>query len=92
MGIMSALSTEPIQRLNGYKNVLATIVNAVAAITFMLVAWDRISWLAALLVGVGAFIGGIIGARVGRRLPPLVLRSFIVLVGVVGIVKIVWFS
>jgi uncharacterized membrane protein YfcA len=92
MGIMSALSTEPIQRLNGYKNVLATIVNAVAAITFMVVAWDRISWLAALFIGVGAFAGGIIGARVGRRLPPLVLRSFIVLVGVVGIVKIVWFS
>ena len=33
MGVMSALSSEPLQRLNGYKNVLATIVNAVAAIT-----------------------------------------------------------
>ena len=38
MGILGALSSEPIQRLNGYKNVLATIVNGVAAVVFILVA------------------------------------------------------
>ena len=32
MGVLGALSSEPIQRLNGYKNVLATIVNGVAAL------------------------------------------------------------
>lgn len=92
MGLMSALSTEPIQRLNGYKNVLATVVNAVAAVTFMVVAWGRIDWLVALLVGVGAFVGGVIGSRVGRRLPPLGLRAVIIVVGLVGIIKILWFS
>jgi uncharacterized membrane protein YfcA len=92
MGLMSALSTEPIQRLNGYKNVLATVVNAVAAVTFMVVAWGRIDWLVALLIGLGAFAGGVIGSRVGRRLPPLGLRALIIVVGVVGIVKILWFS
>jgi uncharacterized membrane protein YfcA len=92
MGVMSALSSEPIQRLNGYKNVLATIVNAVAAATFMLVAWGEIDWLVALLIGVGALVGGVIGSRVGRRLPPAVLRGVIITVGLVGIVKIVWFS
>ena len=92
MGLMSALSTEPIQRLNGYKNVLATVVNAVAAVTFMVVAWGRIDWLVALLVGLGAFAGGVIGSRVGRRLPPLGLRAVIIVVGVVGIIKILWFS
>ena len=45
MGILSALSSEPIQRLNGYKNVLATIVNAVAAVVFMVVAREPIDWL-----------------------------------------------
>jgi uncharacterized membrane protein YfcA len=92
MGLMSALSSEPIQRLNGYKNVLATVVNAVAAVTFMVVAWHRIDWLVALLVGVGAFVGGMIGSRVGRRLPPAALRAVIIVVGLVGIIKIVWFS
>jgi uncharacterized membrane protein YfcA len=92
MGIMSALSSEPIQRLNGYKNVLATIVNAVAALTFMLVAWGEIDWLVAVLIGAGALVGGVIGSRVGRRLPPAGLRAVIIAVGLVGIVKIVWFS
>ena len=92
MGLMSALSSEPIQRLNGYKNVLATIVNAVAAITFILVARDEVNWLVALLVGVGAFAGGFVGSKIGRRLPPVVLRGVIIVVGLVGIIKIVWFS
>ncbi len=92
MGLMSALSTDSIQRLNGYKNVLATIVNAVAAIVFMLVAWDRIEWKVAGLLAIGAFAGGYVGSKVGRRLPPVVLRAVIIVVGVVGIVKIVWFS
>ena len=92
MGVMSALSSEPIQRLNGYKNVLATIVNAVAAVTFMVVAWDQISWAAAGLIAIGAFAGGWVGGKIGRRLPPVVLRGVILVVGIVGIVKIIWFS
>ena len=45
MGILGALSPQPLQRLNGYKNVLATVVNAVAALVFILVARDQIDWL-----------------------------------------------
>lgn len=91
MGVMSALSSERLQRLNGYKNVLSTVVNAVAAVTFMIVAWHRISWPVAGLIALGALIGGYIGSTVGRRLPPVVLRGFIVVIGVVAIVKILWF-
>ena len=70
IGLLSALSSEPLQRLNGYKNVLGTVVNAVAALTFMLVAWGRIDWPVAGLIAVGALVGGYIGSTVGRRLPP----------------------
>jgi uncharacterized membrane protein YfcA len=92
MGILSALSTEPLQRLNGYKNVLALVVNVVAAAVFVLFARDEIDWVIVLLIAVGSFVGGIIGAHVGRRIPPTALRTLIVVIGVVAIVKLVWFS
>ena len=92
MGVLSALSTEPLQRLNGYKNVLALVVNLVAATVFVLFARDDIDWAIVLLIAAGSFVGGIIGARVGRRIPPTALRALIVVIGVVAIVKLVRFS
>ena len=89
MGILGALTHEPLQRLNGVKNVLATVVNGVAAVVFLLVARDRIDWLVVLLIAVGSTLGGVVGSTVGRRLPSPVLRAVIVLVGVVAVVKLV---
>ncbi|MGI9155833.1 MAG: sulfite exporter TauE/SafE family protein [Marmoricola sp.] len=77
---------DTLQRHNATKNVLALIVNAVAAVIFLFVA--HIDWRAAGLIAVGSVIGGQIGATVGRRLPPLVLRGVIVVVGVVAIVTL----
>ena len=92
MGIFSALSTEPLQRLNGFKNVLVTSVNFVAAIAFLLFAREHVQWVLVALVAIGSAIGGWLGAHVGRRLPPTVLRAVIVTVGLVAIVKMVWFA
>lgn len=91
MGIMGALSSEPLQRLNGYKNVLSTVVNGVAAGVFLLVARDRIDWVVVALIALGSFVGGVLGATVGRRLPPPVLRALIVVIGVLALIKLVWF-
>jgi hypothetical protein len=92
MGILSALSSESLQRLNGYKNILALVVNAVAALVFVIVGHGLIDWLVVLLIAVGSLLGGVLGSTVGRRLPPLGLRALIVVIGIVGIVKIVWFN
>jgi uncharacterized membrane protein YfcA len=89
VGIMSVMLTIRLQSINGMKNVLATVANAVAALVFILVAWDRINWAAAALIAIGALAGGYVGARVGRRLSPRVLRWVIVVIGVGAIAKIV---
>jgi uncharacterized membrane protein YfcA len=92
VGLMGLVLSDGIQRLNAIKNVLATAVNAVAALTFMAVASDRIDWEVVALIGSGAFIGGYLGARYGRRLSPAVLRVFMVVIGCVALVKIVVFD
>jgi uncharacterized membrane protein YfcA len=77
---------EGLQRINAVKNVLAGLVNLVAAVVFVFVA--HIAWDAAALIALGALVGGVIGARVGRRLPPAVLRGVIVVVGVSAILQL----
>jgi uncharacterized membrane protein YfcA len=77
-----------LQRMNGLKNVLATVVNGVAAILFIIVA--DVDWLAAALIAVGSTIGGFVGARYGRKLPPTGLRVLIVVIGIVAIVTMVF--
>lgn len=92
MGLMGVLLTIGLQDINGIKNVLGTIVNAIAAVTFMVVAWDRIDWQVVGLIGVGSLIGGYLGARIGRRLPPGVLRAVILVIGALALVKILFFD
>jgi uncharacterized membrane protein YfcA len=87
MGFLGLLLAESLQRQNALKNVLAGLVNAVAAVVFV-ISGTEIDWAAAGLVAAGSIIGGLIGAKVGRRLPPNVLRAVIVVVGVVAIVKL----
>ncbi len=87
MAILGIGIQDGLQRLNGTKNVLAGLVNAVAAVVFILVA--DVDWRVAGLIAVGSVIGGQIGATVGRRLPPLALRLVIVAVGVVAVVSFV---
>ena len=75
---------DSLQRHNATKNVLAGLVNAIAAAVFIVVA--HVDWAVAGLIAAGSIVGGQIGASVGRRLPPLVLRGVIVVVGVVALV------
>lgn len=77
---------EDLQRQNALKNVLAAIVNGIAAVVFVFFA--SIAWLPALLLAAGSAAGGQLGARVGRRLSPAVLRGVIVVVGVAAIVQL----
>ncbi len=83
MAILGIGVADSTQRHNATKNVLALLVNGVAAVIFIFVA--DVDWGVAGLIAVGSVIGGQIGATVGRRLPPNVLRAVIVVVGIVAV-------
>ena len=88
IGLMGALLPEDVQRMNAAKNLLSMLVNVVAAVSYTLVAFDRISWPVAGLIAVGSLFGGWLGARYGRRLSPTALRVAIVMVGLIGLYRL----
>ncbi|MFN8071385.1 MAG: sulfite exporter TauE/SafE family protein [Mycobacterium sp.] len=88
IGVMGALLPEDVQRMNAAKNLLSLLVNIVAAIAYTLVAFDRISWPAAGLIAAGSLVGGWLGAHYGRRLSPAALRAVIVVVGLIGLYRL----
>ena len=83
MAILGIGVADSMQRHTATKNVLALIVNAVAALVFIAVA--DIDWTVAGLIALGSVVGGQIGAGVGRRLPPVLLRAVIAAVGVIAL-------
>jgi uncharacterized membrane protein YfcA len=89
VGLLGVFLTDSLQRVNAGKNVLVTIVNGTAAVIFVIFA--HVAWLAVALIAVGSAAGGLIGAKVGRKLPPLALRIIIVIIGVISAVKLIFF-
>jgi uncharacterized protein len=87
IAVLGALVDAHLQRVNALKNVLAAVVNAVAAVVFVFLA--DVDWGIAVVLVVGATAGGYFGAHYGRRLPVSVLRAFIIVVGLVALVMLV---
>jgi uncharacterized membrane protein YfcA len=88
VGAMGTLLPESVQRMNAAKNFLVLLVNVVAALAYTLVAVGRINWPVAGLIAVGSLLGGWLGAHYGRRLSPTVLRGAIVVVGLIGLYRL----
>ena len=86
IAILGAALPDDLQRINALKNVLAGLVNLVAGIVFVLVA--HVAWGAVALIAAGSALGGVLGARYGRRLPPDALRAVVVVVGLAAIVQL----
>ncbi|MDQ3403778.1 MAG: sulfite exporter TauE/SafE family protein [Actinomycetota bacterium] len=86
LALMGIVINESLQRLNAVKNVLTALVNLTAGIVFIFVG--DVDWLVVVLIAAGSTIGGFIGARVGRKLSPVVLRGVIVVVGLTAIVQL----
>jgi len=86
LALLSISLDDDLQRLNGVKNVLAAVVNFVAAIYF--IASTHVAWGAAAILVVSSTVGGQVGAKLGRRIPSQVLRAVIVVVGTAVAIKL----
>jgi uncharacterized membrane protein YfcA len=86
IGMLGIALNDSLQRINAAKNVLAGLVNGLAAVVFILAT--HIDWGVAGLIAAGSIIGGQVGARIGKRLPPWGLRVVIVCVGTAALIKL----
>jgi uncharacterized membrane protein YfcA len=86
LAILGVALSQDLQRTNALKNVLAGTVNGVAGAYFIVAA--HVEWGPAAIIAGASIVGGQLGARYGRRLPPPALRAIIVVVGVSAIVRL----
>lgn len=89
IGILGVFLAATMQQANAVKNALVLTVNVTAAVSYLILAMDRIEWAVVLIIALGSTIGGFTGAWVGRRLSPLILRLVIVTLGLVALVVLI---
>ena len=86
LGILGVTLAQDLHRTNALKNVLAGLTNGVAGVYFIFAA--HVDWAPAAIIAATSILGAQLGARYGRRLPPVALRALIVVVGVTAIVRL----
>jgi uncharacterized membrane protein YfcA len=86
LAILGVALAQDLHRTNALKNVLAGLVNGVAGVYFVFAA--HVDWAPAGIIAVSSIVGGQLGSRYGRRLPPTALRAIIVAVGIFAIVRL----
>lgn len=96
LGAMGLLYGRDLGQVNAIKVFVSMLSNVIAAATFVglevLHPTGALVWSSAAPLAAGALIGGFVGVRVARRLPPAALRGFAAFVGVAIAVKFVFFK
>ncbi len=79
LAALGIMGHDDIHQMNGFKNLLATFINGIAAVYFI---WMRmVSWPDALVMVGGAIIGGVAGAGFARRIGRPTVRRMVVIIG-----------
>lgn len=76
LAVLALTLDDDLQRLNGLKSLLSLFVNFVGVLVFIVGA--QVDWLLVALLAPSALLGGTVGGRVARKLPPTVLRAVVV--------------
>jgi len=79
LALLGLLGLSDLRRANAFKVLLATAINGVACVPFLLAR--AIAWEPAVAMSLGAISGGIIGAGFVKRLPSNVIRILVIAIG-----------
>jgi uncharacterized protein len=88
LAAMGLLGLHDIHRANGIKNFLGICINSIAVLSFSLS--HLIVWSDALLMAVGALLGGYVGASMAVRIGQVWVRRGIVVIGFVIFFAMIW--
>jgi uncharacterized membrane protein YfcA len=86
MSLLAVLLSDPLQNLNALKNGIVMLVNGLAAAIFLFSG--HVALEPAAILAVSSVAGGQVGASLGRRTSPTVLRALIVVAGLATVVKL----
>jgi uncharacterized membrane protein YfcA len=79
LAALGLLGLSDLHQMNALKNVLAVCINGVAALYFVLAR--SIDWRDVAILTLGTIAGGLLGARVARKLGRPFVRRFVVFIG-----------
>lgn len=89
LGILGVFLLASMQSANAVKIFLVAAVNIVAAVSYILFSFERIDWWVVVLIAISSSVGSWLGAKVGRRLSPVALRTVIVVLGLAALANMV---
>lgn len=78
---LGMMGLKNMHEMNALKTVLAGCINAMSVVIFV---WDgKVNWPIALMMCIAAMLGGYFAAAFGRKLPPIYVRWFVIVMGIV---------
>lgn len=80
LAVLGLLGLENIHEMNALKTLQTGLVNGIAVVTFAIAG--VVQWPAALLMAVGAIIGGYGGAAIARQVKPVYVRRLVIAISV----------
>lgn len=81
LALFSALGMRDLNLMNGLKNVMSFALSGASVVTFALAG--IVVWPQAVVMMIAATVGGFVGAKLARRMSASMVRSIVVVIGVV---------
>jgi len=88
LAILSVSDTDDFRTTNVIKNLISGLTSLVAVVVF--VFQGMVAWPPTMVVMAGASVGGFLGGRLARILPPSLMRGIVITVGTILTVIYAW--